>query len=154
MFHHLERLSLGFMKRLLIALALAGTANAALATPADTPILPGYWKWSVRAFAVVPADSGRQCIREDEIEKFLSFPGNKHYKCSYSTQRVANGRVEMVGACVDKRGRRAPIRTSGTYSPQQFRLNIALTTTNGIPIRGAMNAQRISARCPAGAPGA
>ena len=55
----------------------------------------------------------------------------------------------MAGACVDKKGRRAPIRARGTYTPESFRLNINLTTTNGIPLAGVMSAQRVSATCPA-----
>jgi opacity protein-like surface antigen len=142
------------MKPLLLAAALLTvTAGSAVATPAATPILPGFWKYNLRAAGVIPLDEGRRCIAASEVNEFLAFPGNKHYKCSYSNQTVGNGRVEMVGACVDKKGRRAPIRATGVYSPQNFRLNIALTTTNGVPLRGTMTAQRIAASCPAGAPG-
>ncbi|MBW3616461.1 MAG: DUF3617 family protein [Proteobacteria bacterium] len=140
------------MKRLLLAAVLGSLASAAAATPAATPILPGLWKYSVKAVGI-PLDNGRRCLAAEEISDFLAFPGNKHYKCSYPTKTVRNGRVEMVGACVDKKGRRAPIRATGAYTPENFRLNIALTTTNGIPLRGAMTAQRVSARCPAGSPG-
>jgi hypothetical protein len=141
------------MKRLLLAFALALTANAAMATPAGTPILPGFWKYSVKAAGVIPLDEGRRCLKADEISEFLAFPGNKHYKCSYPTKTIGRGRTEMVGVCTDKKGRRAPIRVVGTYNPESFRLNIALTTTNGIPLRGAMTAQRVSASCPLGSPG-
>ena len=143
------------MKPLLLAAALLTvTAGSAVATPAAAPILPGFWKYNLRAAGVIPLDDGRRCIAPHEVSAFLAFPGNKHYKCSYSSNTVSNGRVEMVGACVDKKGRRAPIRATGAYTPENFRLNIALTTTNGIPLRGAMTAQRVSARCPAGSPGA
>ena len=140
------------MKRLLLAVAVSAIASTAVATPAATPILPGFWKYSVKAVGI-PLDDGRRCLAANEITEFLAFPGNRHYKCSYPTKTIRNGKVEMVGACVDKKGRRAPIRAVGTYTPQNFRLNIALTTTNGIPIRGAMNAQRVSANCPLGSPG-
>jgi hypothetical protein len=138
------------MKRLLIAAGVALLANAAAATEtAETPILPGYWKYSVKAVSLVTMDSGRRCLKAEEISEFIAFPGNKHYRCSYPVKTVAGGRVNMEGACVDKKGRRAPIRASGTYSPEQFRLNVRLTTTNGIPLSGAMTAQRVSATCPA-----
>lgn len=142
------------MKRLSLLAVFAGAVSAAAAaTPAATPILPGFWKYSVKAVGVIPLDDGRRCIAPEEITEFLAFPGNKHYKCTYPTQTVSNGRVEMVGACVDKKGRRAPIRATGVYTPERFRLNIALTTTNGVPLRGVMNAQRVSASCPLGSPG-
>ena len=141
------------MKRLLLASALAMTANAAMATPAGTPILPGFWKYTVKAAGVIPLDEGRRCLAADEISEFLAFPGNKHYKCSYPTKTIRSGRLEMVGSCTDKKGRRAPIRVTGTYNPENFRLNIGLTTTNGIPLRGNMTAQRVSAGCPLGSPG-
>ena len=152
MFHYLEAVSAVNMKRLLLAAVLGSVASAAAATPASTPILPGFWKYNVKAVGI-PLDDGRRCLAANEISDFLAFPGNRHYKCSYPTKTVKNGRVEMVGACVDKKGRRAPIRAVGTYTPENFRLNIAMTTTNGIPLRGAMTAQRVSARCPAGSPG-
>ena len=142
------------MKRLLAILPLALAANAAAASPAATPILPGYWGWSAKVlFGLVPADAGRRCRKAEEISEFIAFPGNRHYKCSYPTKEIGNGQVTMQGACVDKKGRRAPIRATGAYSPEQFRLNIAMTTTNGIPLRGVMTAQRVSASCPAGSPG-
>jgi hypothetical protein len=139
---------------LLAAVAvLTFTAGAGVATSASTPILPGFWKYTVKAAGVIPLDEGRRCLAADEITEFLAFPGNKHYKCNYPTKTIRDGKLEMVGACVDKKGRRAPIRASGTYTAERFRLNIALTTTNGIPIRGNMTAQRVSASCPMGAPG-
>jgi hypothetical protein len=141
------------MKRLLLAVALGSVATVASATPAGTPILPGFWKYTVKAAGVIPLDDGRRCLAAEDISDFLAFPGNRHYKCSYPTKTVNNGKVEMVGACVDKKGRRAPIRATGTYSPETFRLNIALTTTNGLPIRGSMTAKRVSASCPLGSNG-
>ena len=138
------------MKRLLLILPLALAANAALASPAATPILPGYWSWQAKALlGLYPAGDGRRCLKAEEISEFLAFPGNRHYKCTYPTKEIANGKVAMQGACVDKKGRRAPIRAKGTYTPDSFRLNINLTTTNGIPLSGVMSAQRVSATCPA-----
>ena len=141
------------MKRLLAILPVALAANAALASPAAAPILPGYWGWQAKVLlGLYPVDDGRRCIKAEEIAEFVAFPGNRHYKCSYSTKEIANGRLTMQGACVDKKGRRAPIRAQGTYTPDSFKLNIKLTTTNGIPLSGTMNAKRLSAECPAGAP--
>ena len=138
------------MKRLLLALGAALVANAAAATEtAETPILPGYWKYSVKALSLVTMDSGRRCLKAEEIEEFIAFPGNRHYRCTYPTKTIGGGRMSMEGACVDKKGRSAPIRATGTYSPENFRLNVRLTTTNGIPMAGTMTAQRVSAACPA-----
>lgn len=138
------------MKRLLVTLPLALAANAALAQPAETPIQPGYWTWSARAFGLVTAGGGERCLRAEEINDFLAFPGNRHYKCSYPEKSVANGRVSMRGSCVDKRGRQAPIRAQGTYTPDSFRLNVNLRTINGIPVSGVMSARRLAAQCPTG----
>ena len=138
------------MKRLLLVAGAALLANAAAATEtAETPILPGYWKYSVKAVSLVTLDSGRRCLKAEEISEFIAFPGNKHYRCTYPTKTIGDGKLAMEGACVDKKGRRAPIRATGTYSPEAFRLNVRLTTTNGIPVAGAMTAQRVSASCPA-----
>jgi hypothetical protein len=142
------------MKRLLAILPLALAANAAAASPAATPILPGYWSWSAKAlFGLYPAGDGRRCLKAEEISEFLAFPGNKHYKCTYPTKEIAGGKLTMQGACVDKKGRRAPIRARGTYNADSFRLNINLTTTNGLPVTGVMSAKRIAAECPAGSEG-
>ena len=138
------------MKRLLAAGALAVLANTAAASAAETPILPGLWKYSAKVlFGIAEVEGGRRCLKAEEVEKFIAFPGNRHYKCEYDRKTVANGRVDMQGACVDKKGRRAPIRARGTYTPENFRLNINLRTTNGIPLSGVMTAQRVSATCPA-----
>ena len=138
------------MKRLLVAGALAVLANTAAASAAETPILPGLWKYSAKVlFGIAEVEGGRRCLKAEEVEQFIAFPGNRHYKCEYSTKSVQNGRVTMQGVCVDKKGRKAPIRARGTYTPENFRLNINLTTTNGIPLSGVMSAQRVSATCPA-----
>ena len=138
------------MKRLLAASALAVLANTAAASAAEAPILPGLWKYSAKVlFGLAEVEGGRRCLQAEEVERFMAFPGNKHYKCTYSTKTVANGRVDMQGVCTDKKGRRAPIRARGTYTPENFRLNINLKTTNGIPLSGVMSAQRVSATCPA-----
>ena len=139
------------MKRLFLAGAFALFGNLALAAPAEAPILPGYWKWSAKVLlGIYPVDGGRRCLKESEIEEFVAFPGNRHYRCTYPTKQIGGGKLTMQGACVDKKGRRAPIRATGTYTPENFRLNIRLTTTNGIPLSGVMNAERVSAQCPAG----
>ena len=138
------------MKRLLLVAVLALLGNAAAASAAETPILPGLWKYSAKVlFGRAEVEGGRRCQEAAEVERFMAFPGNRHYKCEYTEKSVANGRVSMKGACVDKHGRRAPIRAKGTYTPENFRLNINLTTTNGIPLAGVMTAQRVSATCPA-----
>ena len=140
------------MNRLIAAGALALLANVAVATQAatPTPILPGYWKYSAKTMlGLINFKSERRCIMAEEVERFIAFPGNRHYKCEYATKTVGDGRVNMQGACVDKKGRRAPIRASGTYTPESFKLNVNLTTTNGIPLAGTMTAQRISPDCPA-----
>ena len=140
------------MKRLFAVGALALLANVAAVSQAaaPTPILPGYWKWSAKVLlGLAKVDGGRRCLKAEEISEFLAFPGNKHYRCEYPVKTIANGKLSMEGACVDKKGRRAPIRAQGAYTPENFRLNINLRTTNGIPLSGVMTAQRVSATCAA-----
>ncbi len=92
------------MKRLLLAAGAALLANAAAAVEtAETPILPGYWKYSVKAVSLITLDSGSRCLKAEEISEFIAFPGNKHYRCTYPTKTVADGRLAMEGVCVDKR---------------------------------------------------
>ena len=141
------------MKRLFaagLAVFLLGAGAPSQAAAPETPILPGYWKYSAKTLlGLINVKSERRCIKADEIDRFIAFPGNRHYKCSYPVKTVGDGKVAMQGVCVDKRGREAPIRATGTYTPESFRLNVQLTTTNGIPVSGTMTAQRLSADCPA-----
>ncbi len=141
------------MKRLVAILPLALAANAAMAQPADAPILPGYWSWSARAFGLVSLDDGTRCLKPEDIAAFIAFPGNRHYKCSYPEKSIGDGKLSMRGACVDKRGRQVPIRAEGVYTSDSFRLNINLKTLNGIPVSGVMRAKRLAAQCPLGAEG-
>lgn len=139
------------MRRLfLAALAVFGAAAAFPSrAEAPTPILPGYWKWSAKVLlGLAQVDGGRRCLQQAEIQEFIAFPGNRHYRCTYPVKTIADGKIAMQGACVDKKGRRAPIRANGSYTPENFKLNVRLTTTNGIPLAGVMSAQRVSAQCP------
>ena len=70
------------MKRLLVAGALAVLANTAAASAAETPILPGLWKYSAKVlFGLAEVEGGRRCLKAEEVEQFIAFPGNRQYKC-------------------------------------------------------------------------
>lgn len=148
------------MKRLVLALSGALVLLSLPATarqPNDpTPIRPGYWESTNRVqFFVRSTSTERKCLREEDIEKFFSGPSNRHYRCEYPTRVVANGQARFDGVCTDKRGRKAYVTASGTYTPDSFRLNARIRTSIiGVPITptGTMEARRIGDTCPPGAP--
>ena len=140
----------------LAGLALAGAAMLAIPASAsgqqtDT-ILPGYWEYRSKvSYGVSSSSVENRCVKPADVEKFFSGPSNRHYKCTYPTRRVGNGKAEFDGVCVDKRGRKAFVTASGTYSPKYFQLNARIKTSIiGLPITptGSIEARWLKADCP------
>lgn len=136
-------------------LAIAAAAGALIAipalaanTPPDPKVLPGYWEYSYR-LAGIPVSKEHKCLKPDEISRFFDGPQNRHYKCTYPTKVVGDGKAQFIGTCVDKRGRTAPMNAQGTYTPTNFNLKLRVRTINGIPMSGSMNAKWLGASCPA-----
>ena len=136
----------------LLALAFASAAGPVFA---ESTILPGYWESTSRVSVLISDTSKKHtCVRPEQVEEFLSGPNNRHYRCTYHTRRVANGRVDLSGTCVDKKNRRLDASVQGTYTPTEFHLTGSFRYhLLGIPIPGtaALDARRLGATCPAGA---
>lgn len=146
------------MKRPAALLATAACGAAMLAIPASASgqagdtILPGYWRYeSTVSYGLSSKSVENRCVKPAEIAKFFSGPSNRHYKCTYPTRRVANGKAVFDGVCVDKRGRKAYVTASGTYSPKAFQLTAKIKTSIiGVPLTptGTIKATWLKADCP------
>jgi hypothetical protein len=138
------------------ALVLGHSSAGAEEAPSAKPILPGYWSYT--ASTVLPgANDGKQCVRPDKIDEFMSGPHNHHYKCTYPSRRVAEGEAAFDGECVGKRNEHYHISVTGTYSLKAFALKghikgVILGLPLTLPI--SIDAKWVGAECPAGAPGA
>ena len=137
-------------------LALAAVPALAAAGPAlagsSHAVLPGWWEYTTSSqFSADKVE--HRCVKPDEIDKFVAGPSNHHYTCTYPTSELANGRAKFVGVCVSKHGTRYPVRWSGTYDAEHFKLNgTAMPTLIGlsIPVSASITAQRVSPTCPPG----
>ena len=134
---------------LLAASWLAAAAPAAAAPPSHA-VLPGYWEYTTSTAFSAPS-TDRRCVRPEEIDKFVSGPSNRHYRCDYPVRELVDGHARFVGTCVSKHGVRYPVRWSGAYTPESFDLHgtvspnvIGLT----IPVTATIAARRVSATCP------
>ena len=132
----------------LIATLLAAPAASLHAQPATDGILPGYWETKTKLGGVT-AVTDLECLSPAEAAKFLSGPCNRHHTCTYPVKQVGNGRANFDGYWLDKKGRKATVRASGTYSPTAFNLRASGKTTHGIPLALTLVGKRLSATCPA-----
>ncbi len=136
------------MKRLALAAPLALLlAIPALAQDTGT-VRPGHWEYAYK-IAGLNVSTEYKCLKREEIDKFFSGPSNRHYKCTYPTKVVGNGKALFDGTCKDKRGRTVPMHAEGTYSDTDFTLKLKLKTIHGLPLSGTMKAKWIAAACPA-----
>jgi hypothetical protein len=116
-------------------------------------ILPGYWTYT--ASTILPGASvGNQCVRPDQIDEFMSGPHNRHYKCTYPSKSVGDGKAAFDGTCVGKHGDSYRLKVKGTYSLTTFNLkgHIDGIKLLGLPISApiAIDAKRLAPECPAG----
>ena len=136
---------------LLAALPLAMTAplagSAAAQGPRPATILTGEWEYSYRLAGFLPAGKENKCLGPAEVRTFAEGICTSRYRCEYDVKTVADGKVALQGAWIDKKGRRAPVTANGSYGPEAFTLNIKLRTINGLPLSGTMNARRLSPTC-------
>lgn len=148
------------MTRLKAAVALAivvvaspVAAGAAVPAPASG-VLPGYWEYQAKVFGLFGAAKERRCLTADKIDDFLFNPCTKHYRCTYPTKVIKDGKVQLDGVWKDKRGREAKVRATGGYSPTTMALKADAKTINGIPVSATFSARRVAEACPAGVPAA
>jgi hypothetical protein len=137
---------------ILAVAALLAIPAAASSQASEGPILPGYWAYNSRvSFGVSSSSVENRCVKPADIEKFFSGPSNRHYKCTYPTRKVGDGKANFDGVCVDKRGRKAFVTAWGTYSPKHFKLDARIKTSIiGLPITptGTIEATWLKADCP------
>jgi hypothetical protein len=149
----MRRLARVCLAAALPALALGAAALAQQQQPPSTAttILTGNWEYSYRLAGFLPAGKENKCLGPAEVRRFAEGICTNRYRCEYEVKRVADGKVDLKGVWIDKKGRTAPVTAKGGYGPTNFNLDIRIRTTGGIPLAGTMNARRISASCPAGA---
>jgi len=144
--------------RAMFALAAVVVQLAAPPSRAETAgdqkaIAPGYWSYT--ASTILPGASvGRQCVRPDQIDEFLSGPHNRHYHCTYPSKDVSGGRASFNGVCVGKHDERYRIIVAGTYSQTHFNLRGRIQgRILGLPLSLpiSIDAQWIAQDCPLGA---
>lgn len=142
-----------FPMRRLAIIAAAGLCLTGLSASAqaqsESEVRPGYWKYTAK-IGFIPVSTQYKCLKKDEIDRFLFNPCTRHYKCTYPTKTVSDGKVALKGVWVDKRGREAPVTASGTYTDTSVKLNAHVRTINGIPLSGVMEGTWQAASCPAG----
>ncbi|NBB17252.1 DUF3617 family protein [Caulobacter sp. SLTY] len=136
---------------LLACVALLAVPTVASSQANDT-ILPGYWEYNSKvSFGLSSTSVEKKCVEPKDIEKFFSGPSNRHYKCVYPVRTVANGKANFQGTCTDKRGRKAYVTASGTYSPKRFTLNAKIKTSiigMNITPTGTIDARYLGPTCP------
>jgi hypothetical protein len=135
------------------ALFLAALFVAGPAAAAAPLIQPGYWESTNKVLSPVrTSKTERRCITPADVEKFMSGPSNRHYKCAYPTNVMRDGQIRLKGSCVSKKGRKVQVQGSGTYSPTAFTLTADIATEFlGLDIAGkaSTEARRIGDVCPA-----
>ena len=139
-----------FAALLAFPVALAGAAGPAVAgTPAITP---GYWESTNTLLSPIRQTSTeKRCITPADVDKFMSGPSNRHYKCTYPTNVIAGGKITLKGACVSKKGQKVAVEGSGEYTPTSFTLTADIATEFwGLDIvgRARTEARRIGNTCP------
>ena len=81
----------------------------------------------------------------------MAGPSNRHYKCTYPTNVIANGTITLKGTCVSKKGQKVAVQGAGSYTPTSFTLTADVATEFfGLDIRGraSTEARRIADACP------
>jgi len=140
------------MKTPVFPIALAAAAAVALPALAERTILPGYWESANHTSVVFEQDStSRKCLTPDLVESYLAGPVTHHYTCAYDRREVGDGKVRLVGECVDRNGIHMKVDIHGDYMPESFHLKAKLLANlGGLPIEGTAttDAHRISAVCP------
>lgn len=143
------------MMRMGMALS-AGLSALTLAAPVAADSVgrprPGYWELT-NVFTVVITQKKveQRCLVASEINKFMTSPSNRHYACTYPSRAVGDGKILLKGSCSTKEGQVADVTASGGYSPDTFRLKLALSTRiAGIPLAGTATttARRLGDACP------
>jgi hypothetical protein len=138
----------------LAALLLAASAISAPASAQkESAIKPGYWESTNKMLSPIRSTSTeKRCITPADVDKFMAGPSNRHYKCTYPTRVIENGKITLKGTCVSKKGRKVAVNGTGDYTPTSFQITANIATEwAGIPLSGraSTEARRIGDVCPA-----
>lgn len=113
-------------------------------------IQPGLWAYEASTL-LTGGQTGRQCVREDQIVEFLTGPKNRHYHCEYPERVIGHGEAMIRGECVDKGARHHyTIHFGGHYERESFSFSGSVRGTFfGIPIvvPATIRAHRLSPEC-------
>lgn len=138
------------MKPLIAALLALAVASPALAAP--SAIKPGYWESTNRLLSPIKqTKTEKRCITPADVDKFMSGPSNRHYKCTYPTKVIEGGKIVLKGTCVSKKGRKVAVQGQGAYTQTSFNLTAEIATEFlGLDIAGkaSTEARRIGDTCP------
>ena len=129
------------------ATPLAIAAASASADPGD-PIDTGYWEVKSSVSPIGGDKTENRCLHHDQIFKFMHGQPNHIYKCTYSTEQIADGKIFLKGECRDKNGIGGHITGNGSYTRTSMH-TVGHVTFLGIPITAELDAHRIG-ECPAG----
>jgi hypothetical protein len=132
----------------LLAAPLAIAAASAGAEPAD-PIDTGLWEVKSSVEPMGADKTENRCLHHDQIFKFMHGQPNHIYKCTYSTETIADGKIALKGECRDKNGIGGHITGTGAYTRTTMHTTGHVTFL-GIPFTARLDAHRIG-DCPAGA---
>ena len=142
------------MKRLTALLLAAAVATPAAA--AAPPIETGYWESTNRIVSPIrQTKTEKRCITPADVDKFMDGPSNRHYKCTYPTNVIANGKITLKGTCVSKKGQKVPIVGQGTYTPTSFNLVADVIVEFlglDVAVRASTDAHKLADACPAPQP--
>lgn len=134
-----------------MAMAVTTAPAPAAAPDAKPPIEPGLWSYSANTI-LTGGKGGQQCVKPEQVDEFLSGPRNRHYRCTYPSRSIGEGKMAFQGECVDKHDRHHyHISVHGQYQPEAFNLSGTVSGDfYGIPIVVPMSiqAKRVSATCP------
>lgn len=131
-----------------LGISVFGFANSNANAAANSRPLPGYWQFSTKAPFINEKDE--YCLSQVEIDRFYANPCNRSNTCSYSTKQFnSDGTVSLDGTWTDKKKRASKVKGSGTFKPDNMRLNLSVKHwATPLTIKGVFEAKRLSATCP------
>jgi len=138
----LSGLAIGGVLCALGVMALLSPLQAS-ALPAPT-ILTGQWTYNT-TLGFLPLGSDSHCLKKEDVDNFDRGICLKHYKCTYDTAVVRDGKVDLKGTWTEKNGHVIPVTAKGSYTPDSFQI-----TVNGQGMSASINATRTSDTCTTG----
>jgi hypothetical protein len=137
--------------------AIAAVLGVPLRAAAQDSIQPGYWETVDRVLSpIVTTKTQRRCITPADVDKFMQGPHNHIYACTYPRQVVGQGRIELAGSCVDKKGHKVSLSGNGAFTATSLHMTAEVGfKLLGVPMTAtaSTDARRLGDVCPPGSPG-